>query len=78
MKSPIGSAVQRQRTSRHGKPHTMPSRTVKTVNGKVTVTHDQVPVPAEGYTRKGVAIRSTTNKGAKNVNPDKPRQAVKK
>jgi hypothetical protein len=66
MKSPIGTVTQRQRATRHGEPHKMRKRSVKDINGKATVVFEWVPVPAEGYERKGVALRPTTARGQQN------------
>jgi hypothetical protein len=70
MKQPLVTVTQRQRTTRHGEPHKMRKRSVREVNGKVTVVHEWVPVPSEGYDRK-VARASTTTRGLKNAEPEK-------
>jgi hypothetical protein len=68
--APLAERVQRRRAERHGKPQVMRRRSVKEVNGKVTVVWEWVPVPTDGVARK-VAARPTTRAGQRNVVPEK-------
>lgn len=71
--APLVDRTQRRRAERHGKPQVMRKRSVKQdETGKVIVVMEWVPVPETGYTRR-VAVRSTIERGARNVLPDKPK-----